>query len=52
MAGVASAYTEPREIPGTVNVVEEIGKASLEAAMLVHDYVDPSIGGKASFLGL
>ncbi|KAF7969697.1 hypothetical protein HWV62_26146 [Athelia sp. TMB] len=50
MAGVASVYTEPREISGTVNVVEEIGKASLEAAILVHDYVDPAIGGKASFL--
>lgn len=51
MAGAASVWEEPREIPGTINVMDEIGKASLEAAMLVHDYVDPSFRGKANFLG-
>ena len=51
MAGAASSYKEPREIVGTINVIEEIGKASLEAAVLVHDFVDPSIGGKALFVG-
>lgn len=51
MAGLASAWEEPREIPGTVNVIEDIAKATLEAATLVHDYVHPSIQGKGKFLG-
>ncbi|KAF7966839.1 hypothetical protein HWV62_36913 [Athelia sp. TMB] len=50
MAGAASSYEEPREISGTINVIEEIGKVSLEAAVLVHDFVDPSIGGKSLFI--
>ncbi|KZP15044.1 hypothetical protein FIBSPDRAFT_935419, partial [Athelia psychrophila] len=51
MAGAASSWEEPREISATgVNVIDEIGKASLEVAMLVHDYVCPSIQGKAKFL--
>ncbi|KZP15040.1 hypothetical protein FIBSPDRAFT_935417 [Athelia psychrophila] len=51
MAGAASSWEEPREISATgVNVIDEIGNASLEVAMLVHDYVCPSIQGKAKFL--
>lgn len=52
MAGAANSWEEPREIPGTDSVIEEIGKASLEVAILVHGYVCPSIQGKAKFLGM
>ena len=52
MAGAANSYTDPREIPDTINVIEEIGRASFEAAMLVHDYTHPSIQGRAKFLGI
>lgn len=55
MAGALSSYTEPelREILVTVSVIEDIGKATLQAAMILHDAVDPSVGGRAKFqLGL
>ncbi|KAF7974088.1 hypothetical protein HWV62_13393 [Athelia sp. TMB] len=49
MAGAASSCPDLKKIEGTTDVAEEIGKASLEAAILVHDYVSPSIRGQASF---
>ena len=51
MAGAASSCPDLKKIEGTTDVAEEIGKASLEAAILVHDYISPSIRGHASFLG-
>ena len=51
MAGAASSCPDLKKIEGTTDVAEEIGKASLEAAILVHDYISPSIRGQASFLG-
>lgn len=52
MAGAASACPDLKKIEGTADVAEEIGEASLEAAILIHDYVDPSIRGHAKFAGL
>lgn len=51
MAGMASAYPDLRKIEGTTDVIEEIGKASLDAAKLVHEYLAPSIRGNAKFVG-
>ncbi|KZP29022.1 hypothetical protein FIBSPDRAFT_223665 [Athelia psychrophila] len=48
MAGVASACQTLLKIGGTIDVIEEIGRCSLEAARIVHDYAAPSIRGKAS----
>lgn len=52
MAGAASSCPHLRRINGTTDVIKEIGKVSLEVAMLVHDYVNPSIRGHTKFLGL
>lgn len=51
MAGAASSCADLSEIEGTIVVVEEIGRISLEAAQIVHDYAKPSIRGKASIAG-
>ena len=51
MAGAASSVPDLGKIEGTTDVIEEIGRTSLEAAKLVHDYFLPSIGGKASLIG-
>ncbi|KAF7979136.1 hypothetical protein HWV62_43369 [Athelia sp. TMB] len=50
MAGAASSCPHLRRINGTTDVIKEIGKVSLEVAMLVHDYVNPSIRGHTKFL--
>lgn len=52
MAGAAAARPNLGEIRGTVNIIEEIGRTSLDAALLIHRYADPSIRGKPSVLGL
>ncbi|KAF7983630.1 hypothetical protein HWV62_20564 [Athelia sp. TMB] len=49
MAGAAGSCPDLKKIEGTTDVAEEIGKASLEVAIVVHDYVKPSIWGQASF---
>lgn len=40
-----------RKVEGTTDVIEEIGKASINAARLVHDYLAPSIWGNVKFAG-
>ncbi|KAF7978596.1 hypothetical protein HWV62_45320 [Athelia sp. TMB] len=50
MAGAASACPDLKKIEGTSDVAEELGKASLEAAIIVHDYANPSVRGHAKFL--
>ncbi|KZP04730.1 hypothetical protein FIBSPDRAFT_967889 [Athelia psychrophila] len=50
MAGAASACPDLLKIAGTTDVIEEIGRAAIEVARLVHDFVQPSIRGKAKFL--
>lgn len=51
MAGAASSLPNLPEIGGTTDVIEEIGRTSLEAARIVHEYAGPSIRGKASMSG-
>ncbi|KZP08755.1 hypothetical protein FIBSPDRAFT_1052183 [Athelia psychrophila] len=51
MAGAASSCPDLKKIDGTTNVMEEIGTASLEAARLLHDYVDPSIHSAGTCAG-
>ncbi|KZP14717.1 hypothetical protein FIBSPDRAFT_935616 [Athelia psychrophila] len=48
VAGVASTCSNLPEIGGTINVLEDIGRTALEAALLIHEYASPSIGGKPS----
>ncbi|KZP14731.1 TPR-like protein [Athelia psychrophila] len=48
VAGVAGTCSNLPEIGGTINVLEEIGRTALEAALLIHEYAGPSIGGKPS----
>ncbi|KAF7972864.1 hypothetical protein HWV62_16906 [Athelia sp. TMB] len=50
MVGAASSVPDLENIEGTTNVIDEIGRTSLEAAKLVHDYFLPSIGKKPSFI--
>ncbi|KAF7975428.1 hypothetical protein HWV62_9551 [Athelia sp. TMB] len=50
MIGAASSVPDLENIEGTTNVIDEIGRTSLEAAKLVHDYFLPSIGRKPSFI--
>ncbi|KZP06406.1 hypothetical protein FIBSPDRAFT_322911 [Athelia psychrophila] len=50
MAGAASSCPDLLKIDGTTDVIEDIGRASIDVARLVHDFVQPSIGGKAKFL--
>ncbi|KZP15794.1 hypothetical protein FIBSPDRAFT_74790 [Athelia psychrophila] len=50
MAGAASACPDLLKIDGTADVIEAIGRASIDVARLIHDFVQPSIGGKAKFL--
>lgn len=52
LLGVASACPNLAEVGGTIDVIEEIGRVSLEAARIVHDYVRPSVKGKASITGI
>lgn len=52
MAGAASSCPDLLKIDGTTDVIDEIGSTSIDVARLVHDFVHPSIGGKATFLGL
>ncbi|KZP14751.1 TPR-like protein [Athelia psychrophila] len=48
VAGVASTCSNLPEIGGTINVLENIGRTALEAALLIHEYSGPSVGGKPS----
>ncbi|KZP07514.1 TPR-like protein [Athelia psychrophila] len=48
VAGVASTCSNLPEIGGTINVLEDIGRAALEAALLIHEYAGPSVGAKPS----
>ncbi|KZP04727.1 hypothetical protein FIBSPDRAFT_940839, partial [Athelia psychrophila] len=50
MAGAASACPDLLKIDGTTDVIEDIGRASIVVARLLHDFIQPSIGGKAKFL--
>ncbi|KAF7983537.1 hypothetical protein HWV62_21100 [Athelia sp. TMB] len=50
MAGAAADCRDLKKIEGTTDVAGDIGKASLETAILVHDYVNPSLKGHAKFL--
>ncbi|KZP14714.1 TPR-like protein [Athelia psychrophila] len=48
MAGVAGACPNLPEVGGTIDVIEEIGRTTLEAALLIHEYAGPSVRGKTS----
>ncbi|KAF7976885.1 hypothetical protein HWV62_5427 [Athelia sp. TMB] len=48
MVGAASTCPNLLEIEGTSNVIDEIGRTSLDTALLIHEYTDPSVKGKAS----
>ncbi|KAF7965800.1 hypothetical protein HWV62_41763 [Athelia sp. TMB] len=48
MAGAASECPDLLVIDGTVDVIEEIGRTSLDIALLIHRYANPSIKGKSS----
>ncbi|KAF7976798.1 hypothetical protein HWV62_5652 [Athelia sp. TMB] len=48
MAGAASQCPDLLVIEGTVDVIEEIGRTSLDIALLIHRYASPSIEGKSS----
>ena len=51
MAGAASLFTDLPEIDGTIDVIQEIGRASLAAALIIHEYTDSTIRGKGSLAG-
>ena len=51
MAGAASLQANLPEIDGMVNVIEEIGRATVDAALIIHEYASPSIKGRASIVG-
>ncbi|KZP14694.1 TPR-like protein, partial [Athelia psychrophila] len=52
MAGVAGACPNLPEVGGTIDVIEEIGRTTLEAALLIHEYAGPSVRGKTSIFGV
>ena len=52
MAGAASSFTDLPEIDGTVDVIQEIGRASLDAALIIREYTNFTIKGKGSLVGL
>ncbi|KZP13278.1 hypothetical protein FIBSPDRAFT_136771 [Athelia psychrophila] len=48
MAGAASSWPNITTIEGTTDVIEEIGRIALDAAVLFYEYCDSSIRGKDS----
>lgn len=45
MVGIANECREVRVIKGTVDIIKEIGRLSLEVASLIHEYAArPSLG--------
>ncbi|KAF7980707.1 hypothetical protein HWV62_37169 [Athelia sp. TMB] len=51
MAGAASTLVTVPEIPGTTDVIQDIGRASLDAALVIHEYTNSTIAGKTSIVG-
>lgn len=51
MAGAASLQANLPEIAGMLDVIDEIGRATLDAALIIHEYVSPAMKGKASIIG-
>jgi len=48
MLGMASAIPDLPTIPGTTNVIEEIGRQSLLVASLIHEYTKLPFTGKSN----
>lgn len=51
MAGAASSWPNITTIEGTTDVIEEIGRIALDAAVLFYEYCDSSIRGEDSIAG-
>jgi len=48
MLGAANEIVDLPVIPGTTNVIEEIGRQSLLVASLIHEYTKLPFTGKSS----
>ena len=50
MVGVASACPDLRNVRGTVNVIEDIGRASMQVASLIDEYTKSQhLAGKMNY---